>query len=102
MKLSLVEEISAAISYSHNFATAKPNIGQTEKEHILGLCSLLSRAANESDPFDAEELHRALSGIKPVGIALGEEVILRSSVLEIARDRIGRAALQSPATKEDE
>lgn len=32
-----------AIAYSRNFASAKPNIGETEKQHILGLCSLLER-----------------------------------------------------------
>ena len=32
-----------AVSYSHNFATAKPDIGATEKEHILGLCKVVER-----------------------------------------------------------
>lgn len=40
---ALLEEVSAALSYSKNFATAKPDIGKTEKEHILGLCSLIEK-----------------------------------------------------------
>ena len=45
MTKPLSERLEAAISYSHNFATAKPNILRTEKEHILGLCALLTEAA---------------------------------------------------------
>lgn len=50
--LSLLEEVSAALSYSHNFATAKPDIGETAKEHILGLCKLVEKLARhiESPP----------------------------------------------------
>jgi len=35
--------VSDALAYSRNFATAKPDIGTTEREHILGLCDLLER-----------------------------------------------------------
>lgn len=38
-----------AIDFSYNYATAKPNIGLTEKEHILGLCSVLERVGAERD-----------------------------------------------------
>lgn len=38
-----------AVSYSHNFATAKPNIGLTEKQHILGLCRVLEQVGKERD-----------------------------------------------------
>lgn len=38
-----------AVSYSHNFATAKPDIGLTEKEHILGLCRVLENVGRERD-----------------------------------------------------
>jgi len=37
------ENIALAIGHSRNFATAKPDIGATEREHILGLCTLLER-----------------------------------------------------------
>jgi hypothetical protein len=33
-----------ALDYSRNFANAKPDIGSTEREHIIGLCALLERA----------------------------------------------------------
>lgn len=37
------EEIMAAVEFSRNFATAKPNIASMEREHILGLCSIIER-----------------------------------------------------------
>jgi hypothetical protein len=43
--MELIERIKDGVGYSHNFATAKPNILRTEKEHILGLCALLTEAA---------------------------------------------------------
>lgn len=46
----VAEEIENALGYSRNFATAKPNIGRTEKEHILGLCNLLERVAKQAAP----------------------------------------------------
>ena len=42
----LVKRARDAISYSQNFATAKPNIGTTEQEHILGLCELVADLAD--------------------------------------------------------
>lgn len=36
-------DLRLAIDHSRNFATAKPDIGSTEREHILGLCNLLER-----------------------------------------------------------
>lgn len=45
-----------AIAYSHNYATAKPNIGETEKEHILGLCSTLEQVGKERDEAAAGAL----------------------------------------------
>lgn len=45
---ALSEEISLAIQHSRNFATAKPDIGPTEREHILGLCMLLERTLLQS------------------------------------------------------
>lgn len=39
----------AAVSYSHNFATAKPDIKKTEKEHVLGLCRILEIVGKERD-----------------------------------------------------
>lgn len=42
-----------AIDYSQNFATAKPDIGATEKEHILGLCSLVERLIAAHQPVGA-------------------------------------------------
>ena len=42
---NLRDAVGQSIAYSHNFATAKPDIGKTEKEHILGLCALLQKCA---------------------------------------------------------
>jgi hypothetical protein len=53
-----------SVSYSHNFATAKPDIGATEKEHILGLCVLVT------------DLAAALS--QPAGVVVSDEMIERA------------------------
>jgi hypothetical protein len=45
------ERVRLALEYSRNFANSKPNIGPTEKEHILGLCNLLERVAAEDGPW---------------------------------------------------
>ena len=42
----IVGRLREAIAYSHNFATAKPNIGAKEREHIIGLCACLAAAAD--------------------------------------------------------
>jgi hypothetical protein len=47
---ALAPEIQLALDYSRNFATAKPDIGTTEKVHILGLCDLLERTARRLSP----------------------------------------------------
>lgn len=62
------QNIQAALDYSRNFATAKPDIGNTEREHILGLANLLEKTAT-----DAEELrnHRDIA-LKALGISLDE------------------------------
>jgi len=51
----VAEEIENALGYSRNFATAKPNIGRTEKEHILGLCNLLERVAKQATLAAAQD-----------------------------------------------
>ncbi|WP_443190963.1 hypothetical protein [Pseudomonas indica] len=43
----LPEHIVNALHFSRSFATAKSNIGLTEKEHILGLAKLLEKTARE-------------------------------------------------------
>jgi len=45
-----------AIDYSQNFATAKPDIGATEKEHILGLCGLVEWLIAARQPVGLEQL----------------------------------------------
>ncbi|MDN6323310.1 MAG: hypothetical protein L0J73_11750 [Halomonas sp.] len=42
-----------AIAYSFNYATAKPDIGNTEREHILGLCAALEAVGKERDTLAA-------------------------------------------------
>ena len=45
-----------AVSYSYNFATAKPDILPMEKEHILGLSKVLERVGSDRDElYDALE-----------------------------------------------
>ncbi|ROM84162.1 hypothetical protein BK655_12500 [Pseudomonas brassicacearum] len=53
----IAPNIQAALDYSRSFATAKPNIGLTEKEHIEGLANLLERTATENLALQ-EELER--------------------------------------------
>lgn len=55
-EIKLPEHIENALGYSRNYARAKPNIGNTEKEHILGLANLLEKTALEAEALrkDAE------------------------------------------------
>ncbi|SCW88963.1 hypothetical protein [Pseudomonas sp. NFACC05-1] len=53
----IAPNIRLALDYSRSFATAKPNIGLTEKEHIEGLANLLERTATENLALQ-EELER--------------------------------------------
>ena len=53
----IAPDIRLALDYSRSFATAKPNIGLTEKEHIEGLANLLERTATENLALQ-EELER--------------------------------------------
>lgn len=50
----IVERLRASVEYSHNFATAKPDIGKTEFEHIAGLCALATEAAARVAELEAE------------------------------------------------
>ncbi|MCE0464851.1 hypothetical protein [Pseudomonas uvaldensis] len=49
----IAPNIQLALDYSRSFATAKPNIGLTEKEHIEGLANLLERTATENQALQA-------------------------------------------------
>ena len=53
--VALIENARAATDFSTNHATAKPDIGNTEKEHILGLCRVITGlvAHIEADPVAA-------------------------------------------------
>lgn len=62
MTNELIEAIDAALAFSRNFATAKPDIGKTEREHILGLANLLERTQT------------ALRSAVPAGYRLVREV----------------------------
>lgn len=39
------DDVRLALDYSRNFAEANPNLTNTAKEHILGLCDLLEKHA---------------------------------------------------------
>jgi hypothetical protein len=61
--MSIPDDIQAALNYSRNFATAKPNIGLTEKEHIIGLANLLEKTALElSAALPQPAAHLAIPG----------------------------------------
>lgn len=66
----LADEVKAGLDYSRNFATAKPNIGSAEKEHILGLCNLLERLLAEHGQY-CRMFHWATHDLCAVGEALG-------------------------------
>lgn len=41
------DDIAMAVGYSHNYATARPDISLTTKEHVLGLCERLQSLLDE-------------------------------------------------------
>ena len=63
----IVERLRASVEYSRNFATAKPDIGTTEFEHIAGLCSMLTKAVAEleRERARADALQARLDGTVP-------------------------------------
>lgn len=65
-------DYQTAIAYSHNFATAKPDILPTEKEHILGLCQTLESVGEDRDRF-SRMFAQACETLGAVQEALGEE-----------------------------
>lgn len=65
-------DYQTAIAYSHNFATAKPDIMPTEKEHILGLCQTLESVGEDRDRF-SRMFAQACETLGAVQEALGEE-----------------------------
>jgi hypothetical protein len=44
---TLLEQAKQNVAYSYHFATAKPDIGAMEREHILGLCALVNEIAEQ-------------------------------------------------------
>ncbi|UVL70003.1 hypothetical protein [Pseudomonas protegens] len=79
-EIKLPEHIENALGYSRNYATAKPNIGNTEKEHILGLANLLEKTAAE-----ANELRKVLA---EAGAELNEmkaSIGFRAHTIEVLR-----------------
>lgn len=48
----MVEQAREAVGFSHNFATAKPNINDTEQVHILGLCRMVTKLADYIEAAD--------------------------------------------------
>lgn len=60
---SLKERLLAAVSYSQNFATAKPDIGAVEQEHILGLCRLAEQAVRDLEPIRWECRRKTPAGL---------------------------------------
>ncbi|HSH42548.1 MAG TPA: hypothetical protein VK973_10545 [Arenicellales bacterium] len=42
-----MDKYTDAIAFSRNFAESKPDIGRTEREHIIGLAKVLEQAQSE-------------------------------------------------------
>ena len=101
----IAPNIQLALDYSRNFATAKPNIGLTEKEHIEGLANLLERTALENSGLQqrltaADERADVLEGlVGEVLDAVGREPLDLDAVLRL-RARM-RAALKPAEEKEE-
>jgi len=57
----LFVSIRQALDYSRNFANAKPDIGTSEREHILGLANLLERTARS--PAQAGQEHMTVAAM---------------------------------------
>jgi len=53
----LVEKSAASVDYSRNFASAKPNIGATEREHIEGLCNLVEELSQSLTTLQSYDAH---------------------------------------------
>ncbi|MDL4862076.1 hypothetical protein NPJ88_007010 [Halomonas elongata] len=70
-----------AIAYSHNYATAKPDIGATEREHILGLCQVLEAVGKERGRF-SRLFANACESLGAVREALGNEDAPETTGLE--------------------
>lgn len=64
-----------AVDFSHNFATAKPDILKTEQEHILGLCNVLKKTGSDRDNllFALEKLHDLANHFNVKGTFFSEE-----------------------------
>lgn len=74
-------DYQTAIAYSHNFATAKPDILPTEKEHILGLCQTLESVGEDRDRF-IRIFAQACETLGAVQEALGEESSVETTGFE--------------------
>ncbi|WP_372859566.1 hypothetical protein [Pseudomonas protegens] len=60
--MKLPENIENALGYSPSDATAKSNIGNTEKEHIPGLANLLERTTAEAEAMRKDAQHQRSLG----------------------------------------
>lgn len=87
--------VQLALDYSRNFASAKVNIGSTEKEHILGLCDLLERTAKGLPPPKALTLAAEEAASQSAPIAEQVDALNRTSpsTAEVSSEGL-RAALK--------
>jgi len=80
-----------AVSYSYNFATAKPDILPMEKEHILGLSKVLERVGSDRD-----ELYEALEfAAKTLERTANDTLDGRNAAMQ-ARDALAKARGETP------
>lgn len=93
------DKIESALSYSRNFANSKPNIGLTEKEHILGLAKMLdtaliqirvlrSEARAALAPAAVDEIARVKNAAREIRDHLKKEVARLETDLEHARKKV--------------
>jgi hypothetical protein len=94
-----------AIDHSHNFATAKPDIGETEKEHILGLCkvveslveALAATGKQQADEVQGDEHVPVLRALRAILNESGRSSPARTAALDAA---IAALAARQPVGQE--
>lgn len=87
--VALIENARAATDFSSNYATAKLDIGNTEAEHILGLCRVVTRLISHIEaapvsaaPVDLSRVHEFLLHVRKCLDKNGEYAPMSRSELD--------------------
>lgn len=87
--------ITDALAFSRNFANSNPNLSMTAKEHILGLASLLERAAAPQPDTVAEQNGLMMDVAEAVyRYATGRRAMPRDELKAILAEVMGQAPAQ--------